>query len=122
MAEPLSLYRIHSRQTSGAYCFVLKGTPFEFKKKLFDHRRLAKNLARIVSAPFKRPQIVRERRLRAYHNASNLLMVFDQLLAQRRSLGLPEISTEEQLYFQKMRDEWKVILNSQTNGKAPNRQ
>ncbi|OGW55602.1 MAG: hypothetical protein A2Z46_04265 [Nitrospirae bacterium RBG_19FT_COMBO_55_12] len=108
--EPLSLYRLHPNMASGAIGFVLKGTSYELKKKWYDHRRVARNLIRIISSPVKRPKILRERELRAHHYASDMLMILDELLERRRHLNLPQITVEEQLFFQEMRNRWKADL------------
>lgn len=113
VAEPLSCYRLHANQASGAYAFFLKGTPFQFKKKKwYDPRRLAKNLKRAILSPFKHSGKVRERRLRACNGASDMLATLEYLLEKHQQLNLPELSPEEHAFFEKMRSEWTTLISS----------
>lgn len=115
--EPLSLYRLHQNMASGANTLVLKGTPYEFKKKKWYHpHRLTKNLLRVFLSPFKHRKKVRDRQLLAYNTAADLLTALELLLEKRRLLGLPELSPEEHLYFQKKRAEWASVLSSSPGG------
>lgn len=113
--EPLSLYRLHPKMASGALGIALKGvlngTAYELKKKWYDHRRVAKNLLRIITTPVKRPKILRERTLRAYRYARDMLMILEKLLEKRRHLDLPQISIEEQLFISEMRERWQAVLD-----------
>lgn len=113
VSEPLSLYRLHNKMASGAIAFVLNGTLNAFRKKKWYHpQRLKKNLLRAFLSPFKHRKKIRDRQLRAYNNAADLLNTLDQLLENRRLLGLPELSNEERLFFQKKRGEWASIISS----------
>ena len=112
ISDPLAYYRIHPLMASGAHLHVLRGTPFEFKKKWYDSRRLAKNLIHIMSSPFTRYGKLRERKLRAYQNASDMLTILETLLEKRKHLNLPDISPDESLFFQKKRAEWQAIRSS----------
>ncbi|TXT26941.1 MAG: glycosyl transferase [Gallionellaceae bacterium] len=111
--EPISLYRLHKDMTSGAIALVLKGTPYALKKKKWCHpQRLTKNLLRAFLSPFKHRGKIRDRQLRAYNLATDMLSTLEQLLEKRRLLGLPDLSHEEHLFLQKKREEWASILAS----------
>jgi len=115
--EPLTFYRLHSNQASGAfggaYAFFLKGTQSEFKKKKwYDLKRLSRNLKRAILSPFKHSEKIRERRERAYNGASDMLVIIEQLMNQRRQLKLPELSSQEHHFIQKMKSEWLALLSS----------
>lgn len=110
--DPLSLYRLHPQQASGAIAVVLKGTPYQFKKRWYDHRRVTRNLMRILTSPFKRRAIVRERKLRARNYASDMLMVLEKLQVERRCLDLPPISHEELSFFRELRERWLTVIDS----------
>lgn len=112
VAETLSLYRLHPKQASGAIALALKGTRYQYKKKWYDHRRLARNLLRIFTAPFKRRAILMERKLRARNYASDMLMVMEKLLAERQRLGLPSISREELSSLKEARERWQAVIDS----------
>ena len=113
VSEPLSLYRLHQNMASGAIALVLKGTPYEFKKKKwYPPHRLAKNLLRALLSPFKHRKKIRDRQLRACNLAADMLSTLEQLLKKRQLLGLPKLSLEEQLFFQKKRAEWTSVLSS----------
>jgi len=45
---PLSYYRMHLNQASGAAAWMLKNTQYEIKKRVFDAQRIRRNLKRIV--------------------------------------------------------------------------
>lgn len=113
VSESLSLYRLHQNMASGAIACVLKGTPYALKKKKWYHpHRLTKNLLRVFLSPFKHRKKIRDRQLLAYNLAADMLNTLEQLLEKRQALGLPELSLEEHLFFQKKRAEWTSILSS----------
>lgn len=113
ISDPLSLYRLHNNMASGAIAFVLKGTFNAFTKKKWYHpQRLTKNLIRAFLSPFKHHKKIRDRQLRACNNATDLLNTLEQLLKNRKLLGLPDLSLEEHLFFQKKMAEWASILSS----------
>lgn len=110
---PLSLYRLHENMASGAIAYVLKGTPFERKKKKWFHpQRLSKNLMRALLSPFRHSGKIRERQLRAFNMATDMLSTLELLLEKRRLLNLPELTSDELLFFQKKRAEWKLVISS----------
>lgn len=116
VSKPLSLYRLHKNMASGAVAFVLNGAIYKaMKKKWYHPQRFTKNLIRTLLSPFKYRKKIHDRQLRAYHNAADLLNTLEQLLEKRRLLGLPQLSTEEQLFFQKKSAEWASILSSSPN-------
>ncbi len=45
---PLSYYRMHLNQASGAAAWMLKNTQYEIKKRIFDAQRVRRNLKRII--------------------------------------------------------------------------
>ncbi len=113
ISEPLSLYRLHQNMASGAIALVLKGTPYAFRKKKWYHpQRLFKNLLRALLSPFKHHKRIRDRKLRAYNLAADMLITLDKLLEKRQALGLPQLSPEEYLFFEKKRAEWTSVLTS----------
>lgn len=113
VSEPLSLYRLHNNMSSGTITIALKGTPYAHKKKKWYHPyRLTKNLLRAFLSPFKHRKKIRDRQLLAHNTATDLLSTLEQLLEKRQLLGLPELSLEECLFFQKKRAEWTSILSS----------
>lgn len=117
VSEPLSLYRLHNKMASGAIAFVLNGAIYKaMKRKWYHPQRFTKNLIRALLSPFKYRKKIRDRQLHAYHSAADLLNTLEQLLEKRRLLGLPELSAEEQFFFQKKKTEWALILSSLTRG------
>lgn len=113
VSKPLSLYRLHNNMASGAVAFVLNGAIYKaMKKKWYHPQRFTKNLIRALLSPFKYRKKIRDRQLRAYNNAADLLNTLKQLLEKRQLLGLPDLSHEEHLFFQKKMDKWTSILAS----------
>lgn len=112
--KPLSLYRLHNNMASGAIAFVLNGALYTTKKKKWYHpQRFTKNLIRALLSPFKYRKKIRDRQLRAHNNAADLLNTLDQLLEKRRQLNLPDLSAEEQFFFQQKRTGWESTLSSE---------
>lgn len=109
IAEPLSFYRLHPDQASGAVSLVLKDTPYQYRKKWYDHRRLARNIKRTLLSPFKRHAIVKERELRAYNYAIDMLMISEKLLTERHKLRLPPLLPEEESFFRDLRGHWQTV-------------
>lgn len=110
---PLSLYRLHPDMASGAVALVLKGTPYALKKKKWYHpKRFLKNLLRAFLSPFNHHRKIRDRQLRAYNLAADMLGTLEILLEKRQALGLPELSPEELQFFNKKRAEWASVLSS----------
>lgn len=113
ISEPLSRYRLHKNMASGAIESALKGTPFAFKKNPWYHpQRLSKNLLRALLSPFKHHRKIRDRKLRAYNSATDMLNTVTQLLKMRQALKLPELSPEELIFIKKKMAEWESILSS----------
>lgn len=113
VSEPLSLYRLHQNMASGAIAYVLKGTPFERKKKKWFHpQRFSKNLMRALLSPFRHRSKIRERHLRAFNMATDMLGTLELLLGKRQLLGLPELTPDEQQFFQMKREEWELGIAS----------
>ncbi len=52
ISSPLSFYRMHLNQASGAAAWMLKNTQYEIKKRILDAQRIKRNLKRIVSRLF----------------------------------------------------------------------
>ncbi len=61
LESPLSYYRMHPKQASGANACMLKNTKYEIKKKVFDLDRIRRNLRRIVYRLFWSRKIKSER-------------------------------------------------------------
>lgn len=112
ISAPHSLYRLHNNMASGAITFVKNGTLNTVKHKRYHPKRLTKNLIRAFLAPFKYKKKIRDRQLRAYNNAADLLNTLEQLLEKRKLLRLPDLSLEEHLFFQRIKAEWTSILSS----------
>ena len=58
---PLSYYRMHGNQASGASSWLLSGTRYAIKKKIFDPRRIRRNVQREIYRIFNRRKILKAR-------------------------------------------------------------
>ncbi len=59
--SPLSIYRLHKNQVSGAADLLLSSTPYAIKKRIFDINRIKKNVNREIYRFFNRKKIHRQR-------------------------------------------------------------
>jgi len=81
---PLTYYRLHSSQASGALDCLLENTTYEKKKKLLDWQRTNRNFKRIVQSIFHR------RRTKANRKADNELREKELLFVLKKLYQLIE--------------------------------
>jgi glycosyltransferase involved in cell wall biosynthesis len=96
---PLSYYRMHGSQASGASSWLLSGTKYAIKKKLFDPGRIRRNIEREIYRAFNRKKIKEARADDRKKRSAEFDGALDRLAALlgESGTGLPDRERREMI-------------------------
>jgi len=80
IASPLSYYRLHPDQASGAGALLLEYKGYKLKKKIFDHERIIRSVKREIHKLFNRRKIVEERKRDKNNRSKEFAAAIERLI------------------------------------------
>lgn len=109
ISRPLTYYRMHGKQASGACSCLLENTTYEIKKNLFDTKRIKKNVKREFYRLFHMRSIKQKKREEEIalkkemsEALSALVRIIEEEAAKREVVGRGEMVNE----LLSMRENW----------------